>query len=150
MGCKEFNKDIIEGKNVEIELKRLFEEKKHIVKFVDEKNEKFWDLEVDGKNTIEVKCDTYSNISTNAAIEFLYKGHPSGISITKADFWVHKYMDEFYVICVEDLRKLIKNNEFMIVNGGDDYLAKMYLIPSDIFLSNFKKLSIKENIWLPQ
>ena len=70
----------------------------------------------------------------NIAIEFECRNKPSGIMITEADIYAYfiiKPNDLFdlYLIPVEDLKKMITEKKYKrLVNGGDGYLSKMYLM----------------------
>lgn len=96
----------------------------------------------------EVKTDDYctENSDTgNMAIEIEYKKKPSGITCTKADVFVYYYyhlsVDNLWMIKVDDLKKLIKDNykkyNFKIVQGGDNNDSKLILLPRKYFKKYF-------------
>jgi len=84
---------------------------------------------------VEVKRDFMVSDTGNIVIEFQYKGRPSGISITEADYWAFVLDGARYegkVILLVETKKLqdfISNGRYMIVNGGDNCESKMYLVP---------------------
>jgi hypothetical protein len=71
------------------------------------------------------------------AIEYKCRGKPSGIRKTKATYFAYYFPNlsskQLWIIRVEDLKKLIKDNNFSRVSGGetyydsDDKVAKMFL-----------------------
>ena len=79
---------------------------------------------------IEIKCDRLSYKTGNLAIEYRCNDKDSGLSSTKADYWMYfiiKPNDETcYKIPVDDLRKLVKNCRS--VRGGDGYNSELYLL----------------------
>jgi len=95
----------------------------------------------------EVKTDVYPNDTGNLAIEIRYKGKPSGISHTKADWFVYWYRDisfnNVWMIKVDDLKSLIKKSNFRIVNGGDGNQSQLVLIPRKEYKKYFKIDTIK-------
>ena len=80
--------------------------------------------------TFEVKSDYWEKDwdkggSGNMAIEYKCRGKPSGIRKTKATYFAYYIPNvqdkQLWVIKVEDLKKLIKDNNFKRVNGGETY-----------------------------
>lgn len=74
--------------------------------------------------TFEVKNDIKSAVTGNIAIEYFNskKKEPSGISSTKADYWVHRFENKLWVIKTETLKNFIKKQtpKRIIIGGGDD------------------------------
>jgi hypothetical protein len=107
-------------------------------------NFKDWDIKLTHEGTdiyIEVKYDRRAETTRNLAIEFECSGQPSGVSATKADYWVHfvKNSPFYYMIPIEDLRKAIEEKKYTrTVKGGDGWRANMYLSPMSIF-DDFKE-----------
>ncbi len=98
-------------------------------------------MEYKGKKvTVEVKEDFTCEKTGNVGLEFSCRGKDSGISCTKADFYVYKihqpnHQIHFYMTKTQDLKDLIKNKLYhRIVNGGDpgsnslNYLFKLKYI----------------------
>ena len=80
--------------------------------------------------TFEVKSDYWEKDwddggSGNIVIEYKCRGKPSGIRKTKATYFAYYIPNvqdkQLWVIKVEDLKKLIKDNNFKRVNGGETY-----------------------------
>jgi hypothetical protein len=90
--------------------------------------------------TFEIKTDTFEDTG-NLAVEFESRGKPSGITITQSDFFVTYFvkLKQIWNIKTEDLRKLISDNKFKEVTGGDKGSnTKLYLIPKKKFETHFK------------
>ena len=87
----------------------------------------------------EVKSDRLAHKTGNIAIEFMYKGQPSGILTTKAHYWSYFIIfpsGEFdlYVIPTAKIIKKINNVRFSkIINGGDRNASQCYLFPKAVF-----------------
>jgi hypothetical protein len=100
---------------------------------------KDWDIKLTHEGTtiyVEVKCDRKANETGNLAIEFECSGQPSGVSATKADYWVHfvKGQPYYYMIPIEDLKQAIQDKKYTrTVKGGDGWRANMYLFPMNVF-----------------
>lgn len=84
----------------------------------------------DIKTTIEVKSDRQASKTNNLCIECECSGKPSGISSTKADYWMYFIVfptyDECYKIPTNKLKELVKNKQKII--GGDNRLTRLYLL----------------------
>ena len=102
-----------------------------------------YDLIDDNGYTIEVKFDRKSKATNNTAIEYEYKGQPSGINKTKAMEWIQiYYLQDQWVysrIKTYNLKAFIKSNgEYLTtLNGGDDKLSKMILMSTEYFADIF-------------
>ena len=88
---------------------------------------------------IEVKTEREIWVDTdNIVIETRYKGEPSGISTTTADYWAHilSYRGNIKSIImfpVKDLKRriktLLRNGKANIKNGGDNNESQLVIIP---------------------
>ena len=93
----------------------------------------------EGKGGIEVKTERDMWERTgNIAIEVKYKGYPSGLSSTNADWWIHILsdngeIDTAFMFKVDRLRKkirrLVSRKEARIVMGGDNNDSQIVLVP---------------------
>lgn len=80
--------------------------------------------------TAEVKNDAFSAKTGNIALEYFNSkvNKPSGVTVTKADFWCHIIKGKVYVATVEKLRQFIAQNKpkrtvkFAGDNNADIYL----------------------------
>ena len=83
--------------------------------------------------TIEVKTDSAVSRTRNVAIEYLCSGKPSGIRTSEAEHWAfvlngERYQKEVIVLIkTERLKRLL--NGCRTVNGGDNNVAQIYLLP---------------------
>ncbi len=89
----------------------------------------------------EIKLDNNLHKS-NMICEFKSRGKPSGISITKADYYGIKSGNTYYIIPVKYIKDLILNNSFKVIEAGYKKLSSCYLIPAHYF----KEFIIKELI----
>jgi len=156
------------GKNIELESAYIMEQIYPIELLTTNKNNKY-DLEFHVKEnfilnninlkkdenfTVEVKSDNKSTIFGNTVIEFekriidTGKIIPSGLSVSKADFWVKRagFKGEtlgLYIINIQVLRRLIqKNYPVVSMYNSDKECCYMYRIP----MVDFNKYS--ENVLL--
>tara|TARA_R100000664_G_scaffold34214_1_gene55122 strand:- start:2752 stop:3243 length:492 start_codon:yes stop_codon:yes gene_type:complete len=102
---------------------------------------------------MEVKTDNYvddENDTGNIAIEIRYRGNPSGISTTKADWWVYYMPDishsNLWMMECDKLKRLIKENiqELKVVKGGDNNWSELVLIPRKKYAQYFGVDTIKK------
>jgi hypothetical protein len=100
-----------------------------------------WDIKAiqtvtDKSVTFEIKFDEMSSDTGNIAIEYESRGKKSGISTTKATYWVQFFDNTFHIVSVEALREkmlLLKHRD--VVGGDPGSNTKMYLIKKDKFKS---------------
>lgn len=140
-----FKKDLIKGERGE-DFIIIFMEKLGF-QFINKCNDNRYDVMM-GYNgcsyTYEIKTDSYPRDTGNIAIEVESRGKPSGISVTKADFFVTYFpnIGEIWNIKSSNLLKLIneKSDSFRFVeNAGDlDSNTKLYLINKSKFKKYFK------------
>jgi len=146
----DFQKDLKEGNNGEkiivmylicqgMDYKGLNNDYKYDIKMFSKKHKQ--DI------TFEVKTDVYPEDTGNLAVEIRYKGKPSGVSHTEADWFVYWYRNISYqnvwMIKVDELKSLIKKNKFKIVKGGDNNNSQLVLIPRDKYKKFFRIDTIK-------
>lgn len=99
----------------------------------------------------EVKADYYK-YTGNMALEVEYKGNPSGISTTTADWLVYVFtkIDDinFYFMFIkpEKLKALIKSEvkHMNIMQGGDNKQSKLVMLPVQKYKSHFKIKTFKK------
>lgn len=82
---------------------------------------------------IEVKTDRIAHVTGNIAVEYRFRGRPSGISTTEADYWAFLLYDMTTIIMVptEKLKEIARDRykKDEITLGGDDNASEMILIP---------------------
>ena len=98
-----------------------------------------------GSNGAKIEVKTERDIwhrTKNIFIEYKYKGKPSGLAVTKSDYWVtnlKKGNKTFATVVVEtkrlkkNLKRLIKNGKVSIgKKGGDFNMSEGILLPLDL------------------
>ena len=84
---------------------------------------------------IEVKTERGQWVKTgNIAIEYEYRGKPSGIATTQAPYWFQVLEvdgNEFCTLLLKTdmLKKIIKTAKTKTVMGGDNKQSKLVLLP---------------------
>lgn len=82
---------------------------------------------------IEIKCDRLALKTGNLYVEYAYKGRPSGISKTTADWWVFGLAEQdgqvvrSLMVTTEWLKHAVKGCR--AVKGGDNLDSMGYLLP---------------------
>lgn len=110
------------------------------------------DVEKDKIYTFEVKEDFMCAYTGNVGLEYDSRGKPSGISISKADFYayvLHRplHIKQCFIQATKALKRKITNKQyFRIVNGGDkDSNTLMYLFKYDVFIRGADLLYEEQN-----
>ena len=87
-------------------------------------------------NDIKYECKLDTNLTKNSTMfcEYLSRNIASGISITKADYYCIKSLDDYYIIPTKFIKDLIKTNEFKTKHCGYKSYSSCYLIPSYHFV----------------
>lgn len=153
---RNFEDDLKIGEENEMVVSRFLESKG--MRYISSCTYKEYDLLMCDKDNNEVKFEvktdvlvTKDNDTGNIVIEIRYKGNPSGISSTEAKWFVYYYAnldkENLWMIKVDDLKKLIKDNKFKIVMGGDNNDSELVLIKRYDYISKFKVYNLcqKEN-----
>tara|TARA_Y100000310_G_C20644818_1_gene795974 strand:- start:1143 stop:1601 length:459 start_codon:yes stop_codon:yes gene_type:complete len=143
LGNYNFHKDLeVEEKNKTFICEFLGEKGYTIL---EDRNDYQYDLlvEKNGKQfKVELKEDFKAEETGNVAVEFHSRGKPSGISKTKAQYYVYtvhlKEKIEIVIASTRNLRYFFRESfDYRTVVGGDDgSYTKMYLID----YNTFKKL----------
>ena len=145
----DFKKDLPIALRTEQEVATLLETKGNkIVGFNDNKD---YDIKLVSRTgitrTVEVKEDFTCERTGNVGLEYSCRGRPSGISISKADFYVYKLHEpnktiNFYIFTTKTLKQMITDKLFFrTVNGGDEGSNSLnYLFKLDVFKSKGVKL----------
>ena len=96
---------------------------------------------------VKDKFNSYGEYRKEYTKQIRYRDKPSGISHTEAEWFAYYYRDipfrNVWMIKVEELKKLIKENSFTIINGGDDNKSQIVLIPREKFKDKFLIDTIK-------
>jgi len=98
----------------------------------------------------EIKSDKLSAKTGNMCIEYSYRGNPSGINATIADYWGYFVIREdgkfdLYIIPILELKNILIDNKKYIkdVKGGDNRYSGLYLVSLKL-LEKFKYINEKK------
>ena len=112
----------------------------------------------------EVKTDMFEKDwnkggTGNMAIEYKCRGKPSGIRTTLAGWFAYYFpnirKNHLWIIRMDKLKKLIKDNKFSTVDAGEPdektgkKVSRCYLIPRFDFRGYFSVFTFDGNRWLP-
>ena len=82
---------------------------------------------------LEVKNDLKAATTGNVAVEVSHRGKPSGIMATSADRYITVVENTAYMALTPQLRSLIQSGNFREIPAGDGGLARIMLVPLDMF-----------------
>lgn len=86
------------------------------------------DIIQSGNGLVEVKSDKQAQRTGNIFVEVEYRGQPSGLSTTEAEFWAYEVDDDVFVLMrVDRLRKLASVRRRL--PGGDHDMSVGVLLP---------------------
>lgn len=141
---KHFLEDLEKNKQYEIQAAKLVKETFHTETALntDSATYKYWDFVDSVGTTYEVKADKRSLTTPNFYIEYESFNSPSGISITKADYYVITNTLLYFLIPTEQIRILIetlKPRSASCSNGRG--FSRGYLIPQEEMLKYSISLS---------
>ena len=98
------------------------------------------------RGRVEVKTERDLWVDTgNIAVEIRCNGKPSGLSVTKADYWAHimtkddeiKFIVILPVITLKRrVKHLLKTNQANIISGGENNASELILIPLSKIIGN--------------
>ena len=98
------------------------------------------------RGKVEVKTERDLWVKTgNIAIEVGCRGKPSGLMVTKADYWAHIMTKDgdikfIAILPVETLKRRVahlrKNDRARVVRGGDNGSSELVLISLDEIIGN--------------
>ncbi len=128
-----FHQDLADGKAAEDEVAaRLQRHFKLSDDDIVRSGTKEFDLKIKSfDTTFEVKNDLMAERTGNVAIEYECRGKPSGLAVTRAEFWVYKFSGRYWLASVEDLKKrlFVEKTFHRNVTGGDaGSYTKMMLV----------------------
>lgn len=98
-----------------------------------------WVKEIFSDGTkVEVKFDRMAHLTGNLFVEVYSRGKESGISTTKANYWIFRIQEKSYALIVntEKLKELcrIVHQTDGLVRGGDNNTSYGVLIPIKLIL----------------
>ena len=96
--------------------------------------------------TIELKRDVLSATTGNYAIEYLFKGKPSGISTTTSTIFAIQTDTHFHLYHTSKLKAFLKANwkQLKHTKGGDDGETELILVPKLQMLDPWLVIPIAE------
>ncbi len=141
-----FEKDLADGHKAEEEAKALIAVFFNVpIEDITNNATKEYDLKINSSQLcFEVKNDLMAHLTGNLAIEYESRGKASGIATTKAQYWIYKFNNQYYLVKSELLKKelLEDKNYFRMVTGGDPGSnTKMFLIKVTEFIKWSAKLN---------
>ena len=87
---------------------------------------------------VEVKFDRMAHLTGNLFVEVYSRGKASGISTTKANYWIFRIQEKSYALIVntEKLKELcrIVHQTDGLIRGGDNNTSYGVLIPIKLIL----------------
>ena len=104
---------------------------------------KDWDIKMKTKDkeiTYEVKSDRKSEDTWNCCIECMYKGEPSWVYASKADYIVYYTWKKWWMQERWKLLILLNNIEKEVVSGGDGNRSELYLIKLELLPQLFEEI----------
>lgn len=140
-----FKQDLPIGQQGEHKVKLFLESKG--AQFINFNNDNQYDLKMklnEEEITYEIKTDVFckpDKDTGNLFVEFFSRDKESGISTSKAKWFVtyYSFLNEMWFIETEKLKKLLIDNNFKVVVGGDvGSQTNGYLIPRNKFKEHFK------------
>lgn len=117
-----WNDYLTSGEKKEEQVRKYLEKTRHKAVRKMQGNFKDWDLVADSGTKYEVKRDFKGDETGNLFIELKWNGENSGLSITRADWWVHCCKNNWYIFDVDTLKNFIKANwkHLEKKKGGND------------------------------
>ena len=94
------------------------------------------------KARVECKSDSQCSKTGNVFLEFRYKGKPSGLSVTTADWWAIEYDTDSWLLMPTQRLKAIASRAYRagkVVRGGDMDNSEGVLIPIEWLVKGEKK-----------
>lgn len=130
-----FNKDLKRGKQIEYKVLNQIKTK-YKNAYIERGYFKEWDIFIPELNFgVEVKLDKKSKYTGNIVIEINFNNKPSGLSTTKAKYWVIYDGYKYNWFLVNDINKCINDNNlkyYSFIGEGDSKMKDAYLIKKEI------------------
>lgn len=98
------------------------------------------------ESTFEIKTDVYPKNTGNLFVEFECRGKPSGIRVSKAEWFVTIFplLGEVWIIRTDTLKNIIYENQLKTTeqSGDEGSNTRGYLVPRNAFRDKFKVIRI--------
>jgi hypothetical protein len=129
-----FKDDLKRGIDIELQVLNIIQKKYPSASLINKfKGYDIWIPEL--HKSIEVKSDLKSNYTNNIVIEIEMFGKPSGLMVTKADYWVFYDGNQYVLIQPMEIVRCIflnKLNYVEFIGNGDTASKKAFLVKKDI------------------
>lgn len=124
--------------------------------FIDQCNTSDYDIRMKTPSgdvvTIEIKEDFKCEETGNIGLEYHCRGKPSGISVSKADYYLYKAHEpsgdkNMYTIETSKLKKMVKNKFYFrkVIGGDAGSNSKNYLFKLGVIKENFTHIGKLKN-----
>lgn len=125
-----FSDDKVYGEEMQKAFCKLLIREGYEIAHVAEDNFPDWDIQTTTGKTYEVKADRKTGDTGNIFIETKYKGHPSGLCATNADYFVVITRGWAHISSTKEALRFVlgHENKYFIKNAGDDKQSQGYLI----------------------
>jgi hypothetical protein len=128
---KQFAEDLARGQDNEKRIAQIIKKKYPYARtIIRDGYFKAWDIKVENPDTtVEVKQDDRAKETGNLIFETEMEGKPSGITTTKAEWWVQTVADKDYWFSVEELREFLAKYPIVKrkIKGG--LTGRCHLVP---------------------
>lgn len=123
------------GEEMQKEFCKILIRRGYEIAHVAEGNFPDWDIQITSGKTFEVKADKKTGETGNIFIETRYRGEPSGICATKADYFVVIASNFAHIALSEDVRRflLFSEDKAYIRKAGDNGMSSGYIIKSELY-----------------
>lgn len=103
---------------------------------------------------IEIKQDYKSHYTGNFVIEIEFKGKPSALVTTEANYWIFASREHLYWITVDNIWALLIENPHLnpvtFTGKGDSDPKRAYLVPMDLVSQYSDMITPNDSPYTPQ
>lgn len=130
-----FNEDKDFGEEMQKEFCKILTREGYEVSHVAVDQFPDWDIQITSGKTFEIKADKKTDETGNIFIETGYRGSPSGLAATKADYFVVIARNFAHVATSEDVRRfvLFYPGKTFVRACGDNGQSSGYLIKEEYY-----------------